>query len=898
MALTRPKYSNIVDTDYKASCRIVTTTDITLGGGAPNIYDGVSLAIGNRILVAGQSTASQNGIYVVQTVGTGSNGTWVRSFDANDGTRLTAGMQTAISEGTYAGKRWQLNTPDPITVGITGLTFVEGSGTPGGFDKEIQFNNSNVLGGASGLKYIVANGAVISTGNIESNASINSSSLYVDQLIWSSNGIAVITDVSDPAEYLGNILITAAGDNLIDTLPLSGNTMVRWTVTSRDITNSRFRSGVIDSINDGSSVYYNEYGIIKSNPAFNVVTFSSNISGGNVNLYASRDGGTTTVTYHRMVLGSSTRTGYPNQRFAIGPKGEITGTTGIINTSNTTAATSAITGALQVAGGAGIGGNLYTGGNAVIGQNLTVSGNLTVQGTTTTLNTDTLDVEDLNITIAKGAINAAAANNAGITVDGASATILYTSATDSWNFNKGIIATSGSLTGITGAASTFVSTNFSSGNAVLTGGSITGGTGAFTTLQVNNLSSGNIFLSGAGGIGYTQANAVSRVGNVYSTYGNFTNLSSGNAILAGGSVTGGTGAFTTLQASNFSSANIFITAQGSIGVDSSGAVSRIANVYAGLGNFTNLSSGNVVLTGQLIGIDNLIVNTSSAGAAEGGQIVLAWKGITNLTGQGNSSWNIDVNADNNLRIFYQDAGGGTGIPLTISQPGQIVTIPNLFSSNVSLGAGTASVPPLDFTTGTLTTNAQAGAVEYDGRVFYKTTQGTERGLNPAAQYYVLNADRGLATLTTTQTLFNQTFKVSSNTRYYYEAFISISKTNATANTLQYAVVLGGTPAVLAAHEYSVSTKWAAARTTVTALNQMSNRITTGFNTLVAVSGASAAAAATVDAIIQGFFDVTTGGTIDPQIALATNSPTAPTLLAQSYWLMYPVGPISANTSIQ
>ena len=82
MALTRPRYSSIVDTDYKASCRVVTTTNITLSGSAPSSYDSISLAAGDRILVAGQSTASQNGIYIIQTLGTGSNGPWIRSPDA------------------------------------------------------------------------------------------------------------------------------------------------------------------------------------------------------------------------------------------------------------------------------------------------------------------------------------------------------------------------------------------------------------------------------------------------------------------------------------------------------------------------------------------------------------------------------------------------------------------------------------------------------------------------------------------------------------------------------------------------------------------------------------------------------------------------------------------------
>ena len=83
-----------------------------------------------------------------------------------------------------------------------------------------------------------------------------------------------------------------------------------------------------------------------------------------------------------------------------------------------------------------LGGATFTG--ALVGTDLTLSGNLTVNGTTVTVNATTLDVADKNITIADGAADAAAANGAGITVDGASANISYTSATDTWDFNKAI----------------------------------------------------------------------------------------------------------------------------------------------------------------------------------------------------------------------------------------------------------------------------------------------------------------------------------------------------------------------------------------------------------------------------------------------------------------------------
>ena len=67
-----------------------------------------------------------------------------------------------------------------------------------------------------------------------------------------------------------------------------------------------------------------------------------------------------------------------------------------------------------------------------------IRGDLQVDGTTTTVNSTTMDVADLNITLASGAANAAAADGAGLTVDGASATILYDSSNDLWQFNKGV----------------------------------------------------------------------------------------------------------------------------------------------------------------------------------------------------------------------------------------------------------------------------------------------------------------------------------------------------------------------------------------------------------------------------------------------------------------------------
>lgn len=91
-----------------------------------------------------------------------------------------------------------------------------------------------------------------------------------------------------------------------------------------------------------------------------------------------------------------------------------------------------------------------------------IKGSLQVNGTTTTVNSTTLDVADLNITVASGAANAGAADGAGLTVDGASATLTYSSTGDKFVFNKPLDVT-GVVTA-TGGNSTEWNTAYGYGN--------------------------------------------------------------------------------------------------------------------------------------------------------------------------------------------------------------------------------------------------------------------------------------------------------------------------------------------------------------------------------------------------------------------------------------------------
>ena len=115
----------IINGAVKTPVRAATTANIaSLAGGAPSTLDGVTLAANDRVLVKDQTTASQNGIYVVTTLGTGANGSWTRSGDADGAGEIFSGMLVVVQEGSaYADSVWELQTDGAITVGTTSLTF-------------------------------------------------------------------------------------------------------------------------------------------------------------------------------------------------------------------------------------------------------------------------------------------------------------------------------------------------------------------------------------------------------------------------------------------------------------------------------------------------------------------------------------------------------------------------------------------------------------------------------------------------------------------------------------------------------------------------------------------------------------------------------------------------------
>ena len=106
------------------------------GTQAALVIDGVTLSVNDRVLIYTQTNQTQNGVYVVTDVGSGSTN-WVltRSTDTDtyglvSPTTLGEGSTFFVQQGTTgAGETYTCNTTGVIVFGTTNITFVQISAT-------------------------------------------------------------------------------------------------------------------------------------------------------------------------------------------------------------------------------------------------------------------------------------------------------------------------------------------------------------------------------------------------------------------------------------------------------------------------------------------------------------------------------------------------------------------------------------------------------------------------------------------------------------------------------------------------------------------------------------------------------------------------------------------------
>ena len=253
--------------------------------------------------------------------------------------------------------------------------------------------------------------------------------------------------------------------------------------------------------------------------------------------------------------------------------------------------------------------------NISVAGNATITGNLTVSGTTTTVNSTAVAITDINLTLAKDAADATAANGAGLTVAGANATLTYTSANDRWNLNKDLVVANviGALTGNATTATTLATA------CTINGVSFDGSTNITITAQnANALTIGD----GLSGTSYSGSAAVTIAADS-------TIARRADATFIG----------TTSVALNRASANLALTGISSVTLpgDTSGTVQIIPAAVAGTGTVLTLpaTTGTVITSGDSGTVTNAMLYNSAISIGSTniplGTSALTLTGLTSVT---------------------------------------------------------------------------------------------------------------------------------------------------------------------------------------------------------------------------------------------------------------------------
>ena len=425
------------------------------------------------------------------------------------------------------------------------ITTTETGSTYGSIAAETDFTNLRLgniyLNNYTSTRALFVGASGLVTTDAEYNYDSTNDTLTIGKIIIAGNSAVTIQTTGTNQD----LKLSPSGTGVVDfdgsiaadlADPVSGQDAVTLSYL-----NTQLSSAVTNLINDDSSIYIYDTGAngrievkvdgdLVANITQDITTLTNDVKVSNTTV------STTTTSGALVVTGG------------VGVAGNITVGARFKSTDDTQS-TSTTTGAIITAGGVGIAKNLTVGGDA------TITGNLTVQGVLTAIQSTTLDVSDLQITLARGAGSSAAADGAGINVDygNVGANITYTHATTSWNFNKPIIGTSyanfgGNLLATGGVfnalaingtttaqainSSGFIQTTGNISGAVVNTGALNA-TGTTTLVDVN--SSGFIQTTGNVSASRINADTLAATGTVYANATtDSTTLTTGALITFGG----------------------------------------------------------------------------------------------------------------------------------------------------------------------------------------------------------------------------------------------------------------------------------------------------------------------------------------------------------------------------
>lgn len=203
--------ANVTGTYYNGPNNNGVGATLTVAASSLTV-DGVLLVKADRVLLAGQSSSYQNGIYIVSFIGTVV--VLQRAFDQQNIEQLKAGQFVAIGAGsTGAGSIYGLVEPLPQVIGVSAFNYVAASsgGSLGTAAAKAASNNS--------LSTVASTaGAGFTMGNFT--ASSDALGSLVDSGFNSTNLLLYASVAISSAQFLGMsatpvLLVAAAGPNTL-----------------------------------------------------------------------------------------------------------------------------------------------------------------------------------------------------------------------------------------------------------------------------------------------------------------------------------------------------------------------------------------------------------------------------------------------------------------------------------------------------------------------------------------------------------------------------------------------------------------------------------------------------------------------------------------------------------
>lgn len=326
----------------------------------------------------------------------------------------------------------------------------------------------------------------------------------------------------------------------------------------------------------------------------------------------------------------------------------------------------------------------------------------------------------------------------------------------------------------------------------------------------------------------------------------------GKAVTLGGTFTI-SGAFTT---------TLTITGNTSVTLPTSGTL-----VNSGVTTLSSLTSIGTIGTGTWQGT---VVTGQYGGtgvANTGSTITLGG----NLATSGAHALTLTIGADTNV---------------TLPSSGTLAILgANTFTGTQTLAAGTTSLSPLTFQSGTNLTAATAGAKEYDGKVFYATSVASSRQVISTQQFTTVQGTAVSLSNSSTgvQDIFGtggQVLSLAAATTYYFEGFFDFS-TGGTTHTTALGLV--------ASSAFTNIYYWAELWSTT------SGSISTTAPSVLDVTASTATvlnstSAATHTAIrVRGIVRTNAASTITPQVTFSSGPTGTCQTNINSYFRILPLG---------